>query len=996
VDGGLSGKAATTAATTVNGQACQLGSTCTVTAAPSGTAGGDLSGSFPSPTVAAVNGGSVPSLAKVIGTNGSNQIVTATAHSTSAIAVCTGTSGNGSAYTCSTSPTFTPAANDQILFVADVASGTGPTINVNSLGAKAITKFGNVTPLETGDISQSQVTILVYDGTEWQAQNVASFASPNQATYTVDGITFKTIRAAATACKAYMAAHYSSHGVCNIIDQNQTEKIQTQPYDFTGTVQYNVYLQGQNYTVCDSGSPADGTCAQAFTWRTGQGDIIGMGRSNDALTSGTAILAGSVESAGGFAVGHSAMLSLGNDVTPESQSNDVFGAMIYNLTVSCSDSANIPNCVINNNAQEMSIIRQVSIRDYVNVGLLEDSVGASNSAIQDTEFVASSAATNATIDILCSNCANLRKIQNTTLNGLHAYKISDMGGSAVATANTGHITSINNFDCSQITANNNVFGRGYSSYVNIANAGNSAYNGTWVVSSVDVVSGSTCNGITITSAPSGGTAPSSALTAGQGTNASLQLAPTAALVIGAGTDMTDFGGTSLTTGSFTGLSDIHFEHHGIGLLVTATAAGGGNVTVDATDLSVTTTVNTAVQIDNFTAIKTVNIHSLTSNGAMLAGSMITDNLKGKIVSGSTVGTFIVPEYSSGNNSGILVRGLIVDQGGSITTAGTGTVSANQVNGLAVPTSAMLVATNSSKQLTAVTNGGVGVTSGGALTLLPAVNTQTTTYSTVTGDCGDVVEFTGSSNTVITMTTSSFPTGCTIRYVNAGTAIVTLTPASGVIQASGSTLAKFFLGLNGSVDMVFDGTNFNTGPYAPQILYDSGYVAPAANNCLSGVADTNFGLTCTLATSYTNFNIGQFTLPAGLLSANTSIRVDLDGAWIYTTTSNNLDIGMKFGSTSGLPISTVVAPSAAAYTTSRDSSHAQIYIQGTTAPGAGSTVVVSASPFAGMNQSVMQNNPTSMPSINTSNTQAITLGAIWAGGANNAVMLNRVVWTLTRQ
>jgi len=101
-----------------------------------------------------------------------------TGHGVSTRLACASTTGapSSTVYACSTTPSFTPVANDIIEWVpgSNDLSNTGPTptINVNALGAKPIVSAsGAVTALDAGDVGRvtavSRFT-LVYDGTNWQ------------------------------------------------------------------------------------------------------------------------------------------------------------------------------------------------------------------------------------------------------------------------------------------------------------------------------------------------------------------------------------------------------------------------------------------------------------------------------------------------------------------------------------------------------------------------------------------------------------------------------------------------------------------------------------------------------------------------------------------------------------------------------------------------------------------------------------------------------------
>lgn len=129
--------------------------------------GGDIN---TSDQVTKINSGTVPTSANLVATNGSAQPVAATAHNASVPLQCSAASASGTAYTCTTSPSFTPAIGDAIIFKADVANTASATLNVNSSSAATIKKQGGGTNLVANDLLASQSVVLIYDGTNWQMQ----------------------------------------------------------------------------------------------------------------------------------------------------------------------------------------------------------------------------------------------------------------------------------------------------------------------------------------------------------------------------------------------------------------------------------------------------------------------------------------------------------------------------------------------------------------------------------------------------------------------------------------------------------------------------------------------------------------------------------------------------------------------------------------------------------------------------------------------------------
>lgn len=122
---------------------------------------------------AAVTAVAIPSgIHNYVAGTGYNQ---ATAHQMAAPLACAG-SASGSAATCTTFPSFTPASGDCINLTAG-ANNTGAfTLNVNSTSAAPVQKWMG-SALASGDIVSGKTAQMCYDGTNWQLDNIGNAPS---------------------------------------------------------------------------------------------------------------------------------------------------------------------------------------------------------------------------------------------------------------------------------------------------------------------------------------------------------------------------------------------------------------------------------------------------------------------------------------------------------------------------------------------------------------------------------------------------------------------------------------------------------------------------------------------------------------------------------------------------------------------------------------------------------------------------------------------------
>ena len=149
----------------------------------------NVTGSTAAPTATAIPSG----IQNYVAGTGYNQ---ATTHQVEAPLVCADSSASGTAQSCTTSPSFTPAANDCVVYTTTTTNTGALTLNVNASTAAAVQKWLG-TALAAGDVQANHPQVACYDGTHWQLSVIGN--APGGGSSGLSGMTAGQIPIAATA-----------------------------------------------------------------------------------------------------------------------------------------------------------------------------------------------------------------------------------------------------------------------------------------------------------------------------------------------------------------------------------------------------------------------------------------------------------------------------------------------------------------------------------------------------------------------------------------------------------------------------------------------------------------------------------------------------------------------------------------------------------------------------------------------------------------------------
>jgi len=119
-------------------------------------------------------GSSGPPLASVVLDNGT-MVSTTEPFISSTYNTCPDTTGSGTAQSCNTTPTFTVVTGSCVIYTTTTANtGTGLTVNVNSLGAKSVAIGQSSTTLAANVIQANKESLLCYDGANWELGTIGT------------------------------------------------------------------------------------------------------------------------------------------------------------------------------------------------------------------------------------------------------------------------------------------------------------------------------------------------------------------------------------------------------------------------------------------------------------------------------------------------------------------------------------------------------------------------------------------------------------------------------------------------------------------------------------------------------------------------------------------------------------------------------------------------------------------------------------------------------